>query len=123
MLALVLPAFSGAAFAQASDDSRVILPLEAQTCNLPAAPARVSEDADFDALVKAKEAITAFQGALQVYRDCLEKSRTADDLTEGNAVALDQAHDYSVEMEQRVADQFNEARKAYLARKAEQSEN
>ena len=34
------------ALAQTDDDSVVILPLEAQTCNLPVAPARVSADAD-----------------------------------------------------------------------------
>ncbi len=117
--ALLLTA-SGATMAQTSDESQVILPLEAQTCNLPSAPARISDDAELPELAKAKTAVTEFQGKMVAYRECLDQSRGLDNLTEGNEVALNEAHNYSVEMEERVAEQFNAAVRAYKARKAEQ---
>jgi len=109
--------------AQTSDESQVILPLEAQTCNLPTAPARIPEDADYDGLVKGKAGVTKFQADMLAYRECLDEAREALRLTEGNEVALAEAHNYSVEMEERIAEQFNVAVRAYKARKAEQSEN
>lgn len=102
--------------AQTGDGSAVLLPLEAQTCNLPAAPARIPEDATYDQLLKAKDNVATFQQQLGVYRSCLDKSKESTELTEGNQVALTQAHNYSVEMEERVAEQFNVAVRAYKAR-------
>jgi hypothetical protein len=112
----------GTAAAQTGDGSNVILPLEAQTCNLPAAPATIPEDASYDQLVEAKGNVVSFQDAMVSYRDCLDTAGKADNLTEGNQVALNNAHNYSVEMEERVAEQFNVAVRAYKARQAEQQE-
>lgn len=111
-----------AAAASAADESNVILPLEAQTCNLPVAPARIPADADYDALVKAKGQVTAFQEAMEAYRGCLGEASGVDGLTDGNRIALNQAHNYSVEMEERIAEQFNVAVRAYKARQAESRE-
>jgi hypothetical protein len=118
--AVLLLILGGASMAQTSDESQVILPLEAQTCNLPSAPARIPDDAELPELAKAKTAVTEFQGEMVEYRECLDQSRGLDNLTEGNEVALTQAHNYSVEMEERVAEQFNAAVRSYKARKAEQ---
>ena len=101
------------------EEMNVILPPEAMSCNLPAAPARIPEDADYDHLVKSKGEVNKFQADLQTYRDCLHAAEDNNSaLTEGNKVALTQAYNYSVEMETRVADQFNEAVRNYKARKA-----
>lgn len=116
--ALALIAAGGMAAAQTSDDSQVILPLEAQNCNLPAAPARIPAEADLPQLAKAKTAVQNFQQEMVGYRECLEESRRIDILTQGNEVALTEAHNYSVEMEERIAEQFNAAVREYKARQA-----
>ena len=108
--------------AKTEDESMVILPLEAQTCNLPVAPARVTADADYDALVKAKANVNDFQARMISYRECLESAEETDILTDGNRVALQNAHNYSVEMEERMAEQFNVAVRAYKARQAANKE-
>lgn len=108
--------------AKTEDESIVILPLEAQTCNLPVAPARVAADADYDALVKAKANVSDFQARMISYRECLESAEETDMLTDGNRVALQNAHNYSVEMEERMAEQFNVAVRAYKARQAANKE-
>ena len=118
-LTLLVLMFSPIAHAQVADGSAVLLPLEAQTCRLPSAPARVTPDADYEALSVGKERITQFQQDLEAYRACLDKSRSNERLTDGNRVALDRAHDYSVEMETRIAEQFNVAVRAYRAREQE----
>jgi len=114
---------TGAAAAQTNDGSDVMLPLEAQTCNLPVAPATIPEDASYEELVEAKGRVVTFQGAMEAYRGCLEAAGSVDNLTDGNQAALNNAHNYSVEMEERVAEQFNAAVRAYKARQAEQEEN
>ena len=108
--------------AKSEDESVVILPLEAQTCNLPVAPARVTADADYDALVKAKANVNDFQARMISYRECLELAEEAAMLTDGNRLALQNAHNYSVEMEERMAEQFNVAVRAYKARQAANKE-
>lgn len=100
------------------DGSQVILPLEAQSCNLPAAPARIPEEATYDDLKAAKANIGTFQTELMAYRECLDGSKGNVEMTDGNDIALNQAHNYSVEMEERVAEQFNVAVRAYKARQA-----
>ncbi len=113
-------ALGGNALAVAQEDgSQIILPLEAQTCDLPAAPARIPEDASYDDLVAAKGRVSEFQSALAVYRDCLENAAPEEEQTEGNRIAINQAHNYSVEMEERVAEAFNSAVRSYKAREAE----
>ncbi len=121
LLISVLFTLSAVSTAVAQEDgSQVILPIEAQTCDLPSAPARIAESPTYDELVAAKGRVTEFQEQLAVYRECLEGSANPEELTEGNQIALNQAHNYSVEMEERVAASFNEAVRAY---KASQEEN
>ena len=108
--------------AKTEDESIVILPLEAQTCNLPVAPARVAADADYDALVKAKANVNDFQARMISYRECLDSAEGMAILTDGNRLALQNAHNYSVEMEERMAEQFNVAVRAYKARQAANKE-
>ncbi len=116
--ALVATLMSTGALAQ-EDGSEIILPLEAQTCDLPAAPSRIPDDATYDDLVAAKGRVTEFQQSLTSYRECLDAATDPEMLTEGNQIALNQAHNYSVEMEERVAEQFNVAVRAYKARQEE----
>lgn len=118
IFALLAIGFGASALAQ-EDGSQVILPLEAQTCDLPSAPARIPEDASYDDLVAAKGRVADFQNALAVYRECLDGAAPEEELTEGNRIALTQAHNYSVEMEERVAEAFNTAVRAYKASQAE----
>ena len=118
MTALLLLSVSASALAQTDDESVVMLPLEAQSCNLPVAPARVPADADYATLAKAKGNITDFQARMATYRDCLDAAKEASNLTDGNTLALQNAHNYSVEMEKRMAEQFNVAVRAYKARQA-----
>jgi hypothetical protein len=121
LLISVLFTLSAVSTAVAQEDgSQVILPIEAQTCDLPSAPARISDTPTYDELVAAKGRVTEFQEQLAVYRECLESAANPEELTEGNQIALNQAHNYSVEMEERVAASFNEAVRAY---KASQEEN
>lgn len=113
--AILFLALAGSAIAQ-QDGSQIILPVEAQTCDLPSAPPRIPDEASYDDLIEAKAEVTRFQGALAEYRECLESSGDPEALTEGNRIALTQAHNYSVEMEERVAEQFNVAVRDYKAR-------
>jgi len=105
--------------AQNSDESIVILPPEAQTCNLPVAPARIPEEATYDDLAKAKGNVVSFQTDMVAYRDCLDSAAAISLLSDGNKVAITNAHNYSVEMEERIAEQFNIAVRGYKARQAE----
>lgn len=105
--------------AELIDTEAVVLPLEAQMCNLPVAPARIPEDADYEGLKTAKSNVTAFQEKMVDYRECLDAAMIDSTLTEGNKLALTNAHNYSVEMEERIAEQFNVAVRAYKARQAD----
>ncbi len=113
-LALLL---AGTVKAQSGDEPAVVLPLEAQTCNLPVAPARIPEDADMDVLKKAKENIDNFQAAMVSYRECLDAATKNEIVHEGNLTAVSNAHNYSVDMEERIAEQFNMAVCGYKQRK------
>jgi hypothetical protein len=105
--------------AELIDNEAVVLPLEAQTCNLPVAPARIPQDADYEGLKKAKGNVSAFQEKMVDYRECLDAAMIDSSLTDGNKLALTNAHNYSVEMEERIAEQFNVAVRAYKAREAD----
>ncbi|NND45666.1 MAG: hypothetical protein HKN58_10105 [Xanthomonadales bacterium] len=117
--ALLVPVLAMDASAQPLDPDPVVLPLEARTCNLPNAPMRVPPDADFDLLAKAKPGIAEFQQDMLAYRACLDTAGKSDSLSDGNRVALTQAYNYSVEMEERIAEQFNIAVRNYKARQEE----
>lgn len=121
LLALVMLGSALSFHAQSQEDaSEVVLPLEAQTCNLPSAPPRIPDEASYDDLVVAKNNVTKFQSELASYRECLDLANAALELTEGNQVALNQAFNYSVEMEERIAEQFNVAVRSYKDRQAEE---
>ena len=99
----------------ADDGSRVVLPLEAQACNLPSAPPPIPETPIKEDLLKAQKNVKGFQADMADYRACIDKDVDSEELTWGNQQAILRAHDYSVEMEERVAAMFNEAVRAYKA--------
>lgn len=97
------------------DGSRVVLPLETQQCNLPLAPPPIPEIPEKADLMKAQKGVKQFQAEMEVYRTCLNKNVDSPDLSTGNEQAISNAHNYSVDMEERVASMFNEAVRAYKA--------
>jgi hypothetical protein len=97
------------------DGSRVILPLKSQECKLPSGPPPIPEAASKDELVKAQKHMKAFQAEAQVYRTCLNEGTDSGELSMGNTQAITNAHNYSVDMEERVASMFNEALREYKA--------
>lgn len=105
------------------DGSRVQLPIDLQSCKVPNAPPPIPEEAAKEDLLKAKKLITEFQGEMLVYRTCMgvETEEKIDgladraDLTQGNAMAILSAYDYSVTKEEQVANAFNTALKVYKA--------
>lgn len=96
----------------------VILPEDAQKCVLPAAPDAIPENASLDQLKAAKKDIGVFQGKVTSFRDCLAVAEENPANTAGNKQAIVDSYNYSVEMEERVAERFNEAVRDYKARKA-----
>lgn len=100
----------------APESEPVELSEAAKRCQLPVAPSSIQPDADYDALRKAKQSIVELQQALLGYRTCLDASGLQPDQTNGNLIALNQAHNASVDLEQRVADEFNAALRAYKQR-------
>lgn len=97
------------------DGSRVILPVEAQQCDLPSAPPPISEVPEKADLLQAQKNIKQFQTDMEVYRTCINTDVDSDELSAGNRQAISNAHNYSVDMEERVAGFFNEAVRAYKA--------
>ena len=53
-----------------------------------------------------------------VFRDCLSEAEQNPDNTPGNKQAIVNSYNYSVAMEERVANRFNEAVRSYKERKA-----
>ena len=106
--------------AQAQDDAENIqvLPEEAQKCVLPAAPDAIPEKASYEDLVAAKKQIAVFQEEVIVYRECLQAAEDNPDITPGNKAAIVASFNYTVEMEERVAERFNVAVRDYKERKA-----
>lgn len=119
ILAALLLVATGTVLAEAVPGDEVVLPLEARTCNLPNAPMRVPPDADFETLARAKPAVRGFQQEMAAYRACLDKALASDSISEGNRLALNRAYNYSVDMEERIAEQFNVAVRNYKDRQAE----
>ena len=99
-------------------DHEQVLPTEAQNCSLPASPNAIPEDASYDDLKTAKNQIAKFQGEVLVFRDCLKAAEENPDNTPGNNAAIISSFNYSVEMEERIAERFNEAVRGYKERKA-----
>jgi hypothetical protein len=106
---------------QAQDDPadlEQVLPDDAQKCVLPASPNAIPEEATYDDLVVAKKQVADFQTEIMSFRDCLKAAEEDPDNTPGNKAAIVSSFNYSVEMEERVAERFNEAVRGYKERKA-----
>jgi predicted secreted protein len=103
---------------QDSEDYAVVLPEDAQKCVLPASPDSIPDDASYDDLVAAKKQIAEFQGEVGVFRECLNAADENPDNTPGNKQAIIDSFNYSVEMEERIAERFNAAVRSYKERKA-----
>lgn len=101
-----------------STENLVILPEDAQACVLPAAPDPIPEDATLDQLKAAKAQVGEFQGKVSAFRECLSEAEANPDNTPGNKQAIVESYNYSVEMEERVANRFNEAVRDYKERQA-----
>lgn len=99
-------------------DLEVVLPAAAQKCVLPASPDAIPEEPGLEELKSAKEQIATFQGKMIDFRDCLSKADENPDITPGNKEAIVNSYNYSVEMEERVANRFNEAVRGYKERQA-----
>ena len=98
------------------DGSMIVLPLEAQQCDLPDAPPPIPDNAEKADLLQAQKHVKQFQADMEVYRACINKDAESGELTAGNLQAINDAHNYSVEMEERVAGMFNEAVRDFKAR-------
>ena len=106
---------------QAQDDAeeyKVVLPPDAQKCVLPASPDSIAEEASLEQLKEGKAQIGVFQTEVLVFRDCLKAAEDNRDNTEGNKQAIISSFNYSVDMEERIAERFNEAIRAYKKRQA-----
>ena len=113
---LMLVAMAPAMAQEAMDDgSKVVLPITAQQCNLPSAPAPIPEVPVKDDLLLAQKGVKNFQGAMEEYRACINHDALNDELSDGNRQAITNAHNYSIDMEERVATMFNDAVRAYKA--------
>ena len=97
------------------DGSVVVLPLEAQQCDLPSAPPPIPETPEKADLLKAQKFVKSFQADMEVYRGCVNEELDNEELSDGNRQAISNAHNYSVDMEERVATMFNEAVRSYKA--------
>lgn len=113
-----------AALAQGAEeeDYEVVLPDAAQKCVLPASPDAIPPDADYDLLVEAKQQVADFQANVATYRECLQVAEETGDLTPGNKQALVSSFNYSVDMEERVAQRFNDAVRNYKERQGDQQD-
>ena len=121
LLVLAAAAFLlNSASAQEEDpaDLEVVLPDDAQKCVLPASPDAIPEEAGLDELKVAKAQVAEFQGKMITFRDCLSQADANPDNTPGNKAAIVNSYNYSVEMEERVANRFNEAVREYKERTA-----
>jgi len=109
---------SSAAAQDDPEDYEVVLPYDAQKCVLPASPDKIPEEATLDELKAAKVQVGEFQSKVVEYRDCLQAAEQNPDITAGNKQAIVNSFNYSVEMEERVANRFNEAVRDYKERQA-----
>ena len=101
----------------AEEDYTVVLPEAAQACVLPASPDSIAPEATYDELLAAKKQVAAFQEGVATYRACMTAAEEGtENLTAGNKQALVQSYNYSVDMEERVAQRFNDAVRSYKER-------
>jgi len=99
-------------------ENEVVLPYDAQKCILPASPDKIPDEATLDELKVAKAQVGEFQVKVEEFRACLQKAEENPDNTAGNSQAIVNSYNYSVEMEERVANRFNEAVREYKERQA-----
>ena len=119
LILLTAAIFASSALAQDNaDEYEVILPDQAQSCVLPVSPDAIPENATLDQLKAAKADIADFQGQVATFRECLDIAQDSPDNTEGNKQAIISSFNYSVEMEERVAERFNAAIRDYKERNA-----
>ena len=118
LILLLAASFAVPALAQDDADLQIVLPDDAQKCVLPASPDAIPEEASYDDLKKAKSDVAEFQAKMEEFRSCLNEADANPDNTPGNKQAIVNSYNYSVEMEERVANRFNEAVRAYKERKA-----
>jgi len=102
------------------DGSMVVLPIPQQQCNLPSAPPPIPAVPGYDDLIMAQKGVKGFQTDMEEYRACINHDVLSKELSDGNRQAISNAHNYSVDMEERVAGMFNEAVRAYKANKAKE---
>ena len=112
---VILVSVSAGAQEVMDDGSRVVLPVETQQCGLPSAPPPIPEIPEKADLLAAQKGVKSFQAEMEIYRACLDKGPDSRDLSKGNVMAISNAHNYSVDMEERVASMFNDAVRAYKA--------
>jgi len=112
MLVVLTPAMAQEVM---DDGSMVVLPITAQQCNLASAPAPIPEVPIKEDLLLAQKGVKKFQADMEEYRACINHNVLSDELSDGNRQAITNAHNYSVEMEERVAGMFNQAVRAYKA--------
>ncbi len=84
----------------------------------PRHPTRSPTKRAWTILKVAKAQIGEFQASMLEFRGCLEAADADPDNTPGNKQAIVNSYNYSVEMEERVANRFNEAVRDYKARQA-----
>jgi hypothetical protein len=87
---------------------------------LPSAPPPIPDPPTKDDMLTAQKHVKQFQADMEVYRTCINKDAESGNLTKGNLLAIANAHDYSVDMETRVANLFNDALHVYKANVAKQ---
>ena len=102
--------------AQTGQNQEDLLPVGAQGCDLPTVPGALPEDSDYEALVAQQGKVKKFQQNLVFYRKCLDKYDGSPDLTDGNMRAMAAAHNYSVDLEEQVAADFNVAVRTFKKR-------
>lgn len=112
MLVVLTPVMAQEAM---DDGSMVVLPITAQQCNLPSAPAPIPEVPAKEDLLLAQKGVKKFQVEMEAYRECINYEALSEELSDGNRQAITNAHNYSVDMEERVAGMFNEAVRVYKA--------
>jgi hypothetical protein len=100
------------------EDLEVVLPDDAQKCVLPASPDKIPDEATLEELKLAKAQIGEFQEKIGIFRACLQEAEEDPDNTTGNKQAIVASYNYSVEMEERVANRFNDAVREYKERQA-----
>lgn len=95
---------------------KVVAPAGTEECEMPQMPPKIPEDAGKPELIEAQGEVRKLQTAMKEYRSCLDAIRDDGELTEENQLALDILHDKSVNLEEKVANRFNDAVQAWKSK-------